>query len=170
MGLVMGDLVPAGRALDPRYLARSARAMSERRADARRRVLRCVTTDDAGSCCAGSAADRCRRVWTLPGGGLDFGESPTAAVVRELTEETGLDGEVVDLLDVTDRVVDEPRGVRMHAIRIIYRVRITGGELRNEPDGSTDMCRWFAPDGGPSSISASWPAGPRGRHAPARRR
>ena len=33
----------------------------------------------------------------------------------------------------------------MHAIRILYRVRIVGGELRDEPDGSTDTCRWFTP-------------------------
>ena len=64
-------------------------------------------------------------------------------VLRELTEETGLSGEVVELLDVTDRVVDQPRGVRMHAIQIVYRVRVLGGELRDEPDGSTDMCGWF---------------------------
>ena len=32
---------------------------------------------------------------------------------------------------------------RMHAIRIVYSVRIVGGELRDEPDGSTDTCRWF---------------------------
>ena len=82
-------------------------------------------------------------VWTLPGGGLEFGESPTDAVLRELTEETGLSGEVVELLDVTDRVVDQPRGVRMHAIQIVYRVRVVPGELRDEPDGSTDMCGWF---------------------------
>jgi ADP-ribose pyrophosphatase YjhB (NUDIX family) len=28
--------------------------------------------------------------WTLPGGGLDFGEDPEQAVVREFAEETGL--------------------------------------------------------------------------------
>ncbi len=82
-------------------------------------------------------------VWTLPGGGLDFGESPASGALRELTEETGLTGEVVALLDVADRVVDQARGVRMHAIQIVYRVRVTGGELRDEPDGSTDMCAWF---------------------------
>ena len=33
----------------------------------------------------------------------------------------------------------------MHAIRIVYRVRIVGGELRDEVDGSTDTCAWFTP-------------------------
>lgn len=83
-------------------------------------------------------------VWTLPGGGLDFGESPAAAVLRELEEETGHTGEVVRLLDVGDRVFTNVDGAaRMHAIRIVYEVRITGGVLRDEPDGSTDTCRWL---------------------------
>ena len=83
-------------------------------------------------------------LWTLPGGGLDFGEAPSAAVVRELAEETGYRGQVERLLDVDDRLFhDMHRAGRMHAIRIVYRVRITGGTLRDEPDGSTDTCRWF---------------------------
>ena len=38
--------------------------------------------------------------WTLPGGGLDFGEDPEAGALRELGEETGLEGEVRGLLGV----------------------------------------------------------------------
>ena len=83
-------------------------------------------------------------VWTLPGGGLDFGEPPEAAVLRELSEESGYVGELEGLLGVGDRVFrDVGGGDRLHAIRILYRVRIVGGELRDEPDGSTDTCRWF---------------------------
>jgi 8-oxo-dGTP diphosphatase len=83
-------------------------------------------------------------VWTLPGGGLEFGEPPESAVLRELTEESGYIGELDGLLGVGDRVFrDVEGGDRLHAIRILYRVRIIGGELRDEPDGSTDTCRWF---------------------------
>ena len=83
-------------------------------------------------------------VWTLPGGGLDFGERPDVAVLRELTEETGYTGQLEALVGVTDRVFHEVDGAdRLHAIRILYRVRLTGGELRDEPEGSTDTCRWF---------------------------
>ena len=62
------------------------------------------------------------------------------------TEETGYTGELEGLVGVIDRLFhDDGAGGRLHAIRILYRVRIVGGELRDEPDGSTDTCRWFAP-------------------------
>ena len=83
-------------------------------------------------------------LWTLPGGGLDFGEPPAAAVIRELGEETGYTGVVERLLDVSDRLVGgDPAAERLHAIRIVYAVRIIGGTLRDESDGSTDTCRWL---------------------------
>jgi len=86
-------------------------------------------------------------VWTLPGGGLDFGEAPADAALRELEEETGFSGEIDHLLAVDDRLFTSADGTeRMHAIRIVYAVRLTGGALRDEPDGSTDTCGWVAPE------------------------
>jgi 8-oxo-dGTP diphosphatase len=86
-------------------------------------------------------------MWTLPGGGVEFGEHPRAAALRELDEETGLLGEIVELADVdswSGRFVMPRDGVLtdFHAIRIIYRVRVTGGELRVEVGGSSDACAW----------------------------
>jgi 8-oxo-dGTP diphosphatase len=85
--------------------------------------------------------------WTLPGGGLDFGEQPAAAALRELEEETGLVGEIIDLAGVdswASRFRDPADAMtkEMHGIRVIYRVRVIGGAVRDERDGSTDTCRW----------------------------
>jgi len=85
--------------------------------------------------------------WTLPGGGIDFGEAPADAVLRELTEETGLTGEVISLAEVLSWIrrgaIPAYPGDDFHAIQVIYRVRVTGGTLRDEVDGSTDAAAWF---------------------------
>lgn len=87
-------------------------------------------------------------MWTLPGGGIDFGEDPRAAALRELEEETGLAGEVIELAGVDSwagHFTDPRDGIPtdFHAVRILYRVRVTGGDLRVEVDGSSDACAWI---------------------------
>jgi 8-oxo-dGTP diphosphatase len=88
--------------------------------------------------------------WTLPGGGIAFGEMPTEAVLRELTEETGLTGAVESLAGVESWVRRGPvaGGIAddFQAIQIIYRVRVTGGTLTDELEGSTDAAAWFGRD------------------------
>ena len=87
--------------------------------------------------------------WTLPGGGLNFAEDPAAGALRELEEETGYTGEVERLAFVSSfsrgPLLDMGYGA-FHGIRIVYRVRITGGALRHEVDESTDMAAWFTQD------------------------
>jgi 8-oxo-dGTP diphosphatase len=87
--------------------------------------------------------------WSLPGGGLDFGEDPAEGVLRELAEETGLEGRVDDLVGIRSAVHDPAEttsGHRIQFVGILYRVTVTGGELRDEPDGSTDQAAWVARD------------------------
>lgn len=84
-------------------------------------------------------------LWTLPGGGLDFGEDPAEAMVREVFEETGLHVRPRDIAGI-DSVRFEEEARTLHGIRILYRTELLGGTLRYEVDGSTDMCAWWTLD------------------------
>lgn len=84
-------------------------------------------------------------MWTLPGGGLEFGEHPEAGMVREVEEETGLIVRPAGVAGV-DSIAREGLEDDFHAIRIIYHTRKVDGELRHEIDGTTDMCQWHPLD------------------------
>lgn len=81
--------------------------------------------------------------WTLPGGGLEFGESPEAAMIREVEEETGLQVVARSIAGI-DSIHDVTDSDEFHGIRILYWTEIVGGSLRNELEGSTDRCEWHS--------------------------
>ncbi|NYG57069.1 NUDIX domain-containing protein [Nocardioides perillae] len=88
-------------------------------------------------------------LWTLPGGGLDHGEDPRDAVVREVHEETGLDARVGAEARVYSAHAPsawrDGKRVDAHALRIVYDgwVAPDAPEPRVvEVDGSTVEARW----------------------------
>jgi 8-oxo-dGTP diphosphatase len=87
--------------------------------------------------------------WTLPGGGVDFGEHPDAAAIRELEEETGLVGEIEGIAGIFSHLYERSRwarGADLHFLGVVYRMRVVGGDLRDEVDGTTDAAAWFSRD------------------------
>ncbi len=62
--------------------------------------------------------------WSPPGGGLNFGESPAEALIREFGEECGLEVEPGPFL-FTCSIRKPP----LHAIELFFAVRRTGGKL-----------------------------------------
>lgn len=87
-------------------------------------------------------------IWTLPGGGVLHGESPNDAVLRELTEETGLVARSAVLADVHDvHTVDHGRHDQYedyHGIHLLYRVTVDPDATLRILDvgGTTDRVEW----------------------------
>jgi 8-oxo-dGTP diphosphatase len=86
--------------------------------------------------------------WSLPGGGIEHGESPRDAVVREVAEETGLACEVGTVLEVTDLHFEgtAPSGRRedFHTVQIIFDAQVTGDDAPRveKPGGTSDAVEW----------------------------
>jgi mutator protein MutT len=78
--------------------------------------------------------------WTLPGGVLEVGETLAAGVAREVKEETGLEVEAIELVEILDRIHRDGERIRYHYVIADYLCRVTGGELRAASDA--DAVRW----------------------------
>ena len=88
-------------------------------------------------------------LWVLPGGGLEFGEAPEDAAVREVEEETGLNAVITGPPSIHSDTGTWPFSggeIRNHQVRFVYPMEITGGVERTEVDGSSDAFGWFTPE------------------------
>ena len=78
--------------------------------------------------------------WRLPSGGVEAGESPSEAVIREVLEETCLRVRVKRLVGVysdPNQLVMYADGVKVQIVAIRFEVEVTGGALglSNETSG-----------------------------------
>lgn len=61
-------------------------------------------------------------LWNLPGGGVEVGENPWDAMIREIKEETGLDATPVHLTGVYSKP-------NKNEIVLSFACQVTGGEI-----------------------------------------
>lgn len=84
-----------------------------------------------------------RLEWCLPKGHLEGAETPQQAAVREIAEETGIDGEVRRALGTIDYWFTG-EGRRIHKVVHHFLLAMTGGYLtvENDPDSEAEDVAW----------------------------
>lgn len=110
--------------------------------------------DDAGKILLMRRSDN--RLWNMPGGILEVGETPGAGVAREALEETGVHCEPVALVGVYDNRVWET-GVVQHLYKFTFLCRPLDAEHPPEPAShavETLEFGWFAEDALPADLFA----------------
>jgi 8-oxo-dGTP diphosphatase len=80
--------------------------------------------------------------WSLPGGKVEFGEPLRLALLREIREETGLEIEILGLLDVVELMPEDQSLI--HYVLMDYGARVLSGDLTAGSDAAD--ARWFAMD------------------------
>lgn len=84
--------------------------------------------------------------WSLPGGGVEWGEQIADACVREVAEETGYTiepGPIVDLVQVYLDPADHD-GTPIKLLWVLSTATILGGTLTHEVNGSSLRAAWFS--------------------------
>ena len=82
--------------------------------------------------------------WGLPKGHVTTDEQPTDAARREILEETGVEGVVLQPLETIEYWFRARRG-RVHKFVDLYLLRYSGGEIMPQ-EAEVDDARWFLLD------------------------
>jgi 8-oxo-dGTP diphosphatase len=94
------------------------------------------------------------RLWGLPGGTINRGESPLRAVVRDVRQETGTDVEIVDLLGMYQLTGDGCGEDLPDVLVYVFRANLNGEATLNAP-GRIRRLAWQDPEDLPRPVTAT---------------
>jgi 8-oxo-dGTP diphosphatase len=81
--------------------------------------------------------------WSIPGGGVELGETINEAARREVLEECSIEVEIERVLDAVDNIIRDEKGrVKYHFVIIDMLGRYVSGEAEAQSDAGE--CRWVA--------------------------
>jgi ADP-ribose pyrophosphatase YjhB (NUDIX family) len=94
-----------------------------------------------------------RGFWSIPGGGVEIGETQKESVLREVKEETGVHCEILDLVGTADLITHDASGkIEFHYLLNHYLARaLTETTTPEIPEAEVD---WFHPDDLPEDMAS----------------
>ena len=93
--------------------------------------------------------------WDFPGGTMELGETIEEVAKRELKEETNLDIDELEIIDVfsgEDTYRKYPNNDELYVVSILCEVRKYHGDLKIN-DGESKVLKWFKKDEIPDNLS-----------------
>lgn len=88
--------------------------------------------------------------WGLPGGKVDFGERAELAVIREISEELGVEIRLTGLAGMTETI---DGGDGRHWVAPVYHAQIVSGEPRLLEPEKHGGWGWFMPQDMPAKLT-----------------
>ena len=92
-------------------------------------------------------------LWSIPGGGVEIGETQEESLLREVEEETGVECEVVSFVSTADLITEDESGrIEFHFLMNHYLARALTEVTKPEvPEAEVG---WFHPDDLPDDMAS----------------
>lgn len=92
-------------------------------------------------------------LWSIPGGGVEIGETQEESIIREVLEETGIECKIIELVSTADLITPDKSGrIEFHYLLNHYLARaITESTMPETPEAEVG---WFHPNDLPTDMAS----------------